>query len=290
MKLSGDPDFGSGNFKNETLTGKTNGGEAYTRPRQDVFLAGYLGKVGGSGANKDEPKMATSIVVTGPITSDKPIWVSAEKPNGEEEDNHYEQLKQFAVLDDSLLKTNADGEQVIDQSKLSADDLKKIYSAFRNGVDDDTANNATGEPLTGAEGPNGESPKYIFWSGVSGSRRVILRKVEDGTNHAIKGAKFTIYTKSFSVAKDADKNPLENLETSSTGIIWLGTMNYGVYYLHEHTVPDGYNGAGTHEAGTDTGRWFYLVVGEGETVKSIEGYSSKAAVRYAYNAWKANNG
>ena len=315
LKLSGKADFGSGNFKDETLNDKTNGGQTYEKPRQDIFIAGYQGTVGGAGSDKDDPKMATSIVVSGPLvsgydTNGEPlkdgdgniipasIWVWAEEPvqqTGEsvadfelrKENNHYEQLKQFAVLDDSLLKDGTNGEKIIDPDKLTDAQLSAIYKSFRNAQDDETANNSTGEPLTGAEGPNGESPKYIFWTGISGTRKVILRKISDD-NVSLYGAEFVLYkggsTKPF-VLTDRNKQKwqlgndgtlaagatLVELKSGQSGVFWIGELPYGTYYLKETASP-----YGTTDA-VNTGKWFCLIVDAEGTWMSGAGYKDADA-------------
>ena len=80
MNISGGPEF-SNNVTTASLSGATNGGEAYTVPRQDIYIAGYSGTD------------AASLVVTGNVTSGAgSIWVWTS------EQRHYEQSKQFAVM------------------------------------------------------------------------------------------------------------------------------------------------------------------------------------------------
>ena len=121
--------------------------------------------------------------MTGAVTSgDGSIWVWAEVPATENENNHYHQLKQFAVF----------------TSGLAEADRESTLKAFRNAVDDDTTENGTDTYLYGTvEGdmtvPTGSAyAGYIYWTGVSGYRKVILRKVAKDTYESLKGAVFTV--------------------------------------------------------------------------------------------------
>ncbi|MEE3406071.1 MAG: hypothetical protein VZR73_18535, partial [Acutalibacteraceae bacterium] len=131
MKLSGTPSFGgpgvdiggnivtkNGNYRNVELIAQTNGDRQYTKPRQDIFIAGY--------GNTD----AASLLVNNMLEAeDGSIWIWAEKQN------HYETLMQFAFMD-----TN------------DAENLK----AFRNAQTDDETKNTTGDYLYGVLGESGQ--------------------------------------------------------------------------------------------------------------------------------------
>ena len=90
-----------------------------------------------------------------------------------------------------------------------------------------------------------ESYTTIFWSGVAGSRRVILRKVlesSDGSFQPKKDAEFTVFTDKGlnNVAKGIVKTEseettvnLESLTSKASGILWIGELPYGTYYLKE---------------------------------------------------------
>ena len=78
MKISGAPAFENNVTTGAVSSGSTNGGTSDyytgTAAQQDIFIAGYFGKV--SAAESAAAKPATSIVVTGDITSRAgSIWV-----------------------------------------------------------------------------------------------------------------------------------------------------------------------------------------------------------------------
>ena len=251
LKLSGNPNFGgndlkggdgtdkddivgtNGNFSTVALpANSTNGTKPYTKARQDIFIAGYFG----------EP--ATSLVVTGEITSGEgSIWVWAEQVG--DEVNHYKQLMQFGVMTDAV-------------KGLNEDKLASTLKAFRNAQPDETTENGTDTYLYGTK--EGETEGYIYWSGVSGSRKVILRKVAapEGNNgySSLSNARFTIY-KGNSVLES-------NLTSSANGVFWIGELNYGIYLLEEVQAPAGYS----------SGQWFYLIVDEKGTPVSEQSYGS----------------
>ena len=226
MKLSGSLNFGgtgldvggnivkgNGNWKNESLTGKTNGGKEYIKPRQDIFIAGYQGTDGDTSAD--------SLIIAGEISTEKPesIWVWAEK------EPHYQSLQQFAKIEQG--KT------------VSKDSLR----SFRNAQDD---------VITGAD-QIGNRVLYgimkskdtvnVYWFGVEDSRRVILRKVASGSYKSLKGAKFDILYSpdSTTPAKDMDGNTLSGLTSDDDGVFYTGELIYGTYYVKEIVPPSGYS-------------------------------------------------
>ena len=183
LNLEGSPSFGgagatetvidstAGNFTETALaSGATNGQLSYARVRQDIYVAGYLGKVG------DDPRPATAIVVTGNITSgDGSIWVAAEKPADKEENNHYEMLKQFAVV------------------KRGVTIGKATMHAFRNAWDDETTG-CGADYLTGQDGDDLEDANRVTWKCIywTGGFDFVFKKV-DGEGEALNGAVFTLY-------------------------------------------------------------------------------------------------
>ena len=217
LYLSGDPNFGgpgtqadgsidssAGNLKDGTLSGKTNGGSAYTKARQDIFIEGYQ-------SSEDEAKYAVSLIVNGKITSEPgSIWVwAAETP-------HYKTKCQFGKFEG----TNVD-----------EDSLK----AFRN-AQDDAMTEAPGEYLYGVK--QEEDAENIYWSGVSGSRKVILRKVRASTYEPVTGPKFTICsgngTTPYKVKNDdGTTTELKDLPSLSSGVFWIGVLPYGDYTIRE---------------------------------------------------------
>ncbi|MCR5137554.1 MAG: prealbumin-like fold domain-containing protein [Oscillospiraceae bacterium] len=291
LKLSGGPSFGGpdqtidgtlGNYVLKTsgdtgFNNPTNGGKEYPNGtsgnylvRQDIYIAGYLGETSGS------PNPATSLYVTGALTDPLnstnkmqagSIWVWAQIPNPVDENNHYQQLKQFAVFTDTLLEN----------------DRESSLKAFRNAAPDEITENGTDSYLTGTiEGEltvpdNSPYAGYIYWTGISGYRKVVLRKVD--TNYtSVAGATFNLYkgnSSSIYVWKDRNdktktlvmgKDPAsgkENLTSLASGMIWTGELPYGTYYLQETSAPNTAN----------VGKWFCLIVDETGLYMSRKGYT-----------------
>ena len=169
LKLSGKPNFGGkgvynngnidptvGNFTAITLpTDAKNGGKAYTKARQDIYIEGT-----------DNPHAA--INVTGSLTSgDGTIWVWADNQN------HYEMLKQFAIF-------SGNG------TNLSNDAKETTMKAFRN-AQPDSRTNCGGDYLTGQKG---EVANWIYWTG---GFDVVFKKI-DGYGKPLPGATFTLYS------------------------------------------------------------------------------------------------
>ena len=143
LNISGSPDFGGNGIANaetgelnnssgnllDKAPGGTNGGQVYTKERQDIYLAGYEGE--------DAP----SIQVTGEIDSGLgTIWVWAEKSP------HYIKDEQFAV---------------ITGTSVSADSL----AAFRD-AQIDTKTTST-NPLYGVRDPHDAT--RVIWGLVGGA-------------------------------------------------------------------------------------------------------------------------
>ena len=127
LYLSGAPVFDNNMTDLNLGNASKNGGEAYTRPHQDIYIAGYK--------TEDAP----SLVVTGDITADAgSIWVWAEQPR------HYKHSSQFALLEDESFTGVA---------------------AFRNArKDSDTENPLATDPLYLTGVARGG---YVLWTGTS---------------------------------------------------------------------------------------------------------------------------
>ena len=186
--------------------------------RQDIALPGL-----GDTSKEESPLL--SLVVAGTIHGDKgSIWVWAEDENSTEEINHYKVNRQFAVIGAAVPETT--------------------LQVFCNARPDSDTDNNTGEYLYGTS--EGDTPGYVYWSGVKGSRRVILRKI-DNTYASLSGKTFTIYKGSATTPyQPKGENPLENLQSGSSGCFWIGDLPYGWYIVEE--------GA--------SGPYFYIVVTE----------------------------
>lgn len=241
LNVSGNIDTTKGNLKQGTLVAQTNGGKNYEKARQDIFIAGYEGDDGATNA--------ASLVVTGNLSSGNgTIWVwAAEVP-------HYQMLQQFAVI--------AEG------AAVTAD----AVHAFRNARDDTAAKNDTGEYLYGTL--EGEKAGFVYWSGISGSRKVILRKV-DSAHTSLKDREFSIYKgTSTTPYKPKDETvPLSGLTSGPSGCFWIGTLPYGWYILEE----------------TSPHRYFYLIVEASGVYGTLDeagndivgGYDSRASAENA---------
>lgn len=261
LYLSGNPIFGTtdtdsygylhnniGNFRIGDLKDAENqwlqnGGKDYKVAHQDIYLA------------ESQENAPSSMVITGDLTGDAgSIWVWAES------EYHSKQLMPFARVAEGI--TFAESNDVDNDNKIYDKEHLKI---FRNARDDESADNTTGDYLYGtideAQAGSGSTPVYVCWNGIKGSRRVILRKVSS-TYTSVPDALFTIYRKGSSspvVIRHVDKpdETLENLKSQSSGVIWIGDMPYGTYYVRE-AVPAGYQ----KTTNGDTYNWFILTVNE----------------------------
>lgn len=297
LNIEGDPSFGGtgvsngtldtsvGNFTVELEDGKTNGGMAYGKARQDIFIAGYIGTVEES--NATVPKKADSLRVVGMLTDPADntktmpmpagsIWVWAEIPSSTDENNHYEQLKQFAKLTPVTVLT--------DDQKTAA------MKAFRNAVPDDLT--GASEVLLGefSDDDTATTKVDIYWSGVKGSRKVILRKVAKDSYDSLENAVFVVYKGSATspfVLTHKDKTTKEQLggttkleyatvlsemKSMESGVFWIGELPYGTYYLHETAAPDNRTGYSAN-----VGKWFCLIVDETGAYMSGKGYGDDEA-------------
>ncbi len=222
MKISGKPAFGgtgtnnSGtilsdnrkNMKSGRLNQKTNGGMIYDFAHQDIYIAGYE-------SSSDDDDSAASLVVNGNITSGAgTIWVWAEQSP------RYKTLCQFA--------------------KYTADvtDTETTLAAFRNAQDDVTTGaDQVGQYLYGITKAD-DTGYNVFWYGIEGSRKVILRKV-DGAFNPVE-ATFQIHRGSAEgslvYVEDASGNRIDTFTSGSSGAFFIGELSYGTYYIVETSL------------------------------------------------------
>ena len=121
------------------------------------------------------------------------------------------------------------------------------------------------------------SGRMIYWRGANGSRKVILSK-ENAAYESLSGAVFTI-TKGSETITGADINGNLNatsFTSGTSGVFYIGMMDYGVYVLNETTHPSGYSG----------GPYYYLVVDDDgvEIYKPEDGYVTETLAKEAGDA------
>ncbi|MBR3317235.1 MAG: hypothetical protein IKG21_05395 [Atopobiaceae bacterium] len=242
LHLSGKPSFGGtdlkggdgedkddlkgeeGNFvAGPELEDAKNGGKDYVRPRQDIYLEGTGDPLG-------------SIAISGGLNIDPgSIWVWAEDADEENDINHYQTLRQFAVFETEATRT-----------RMSSELLNKTLLAFRNARPDDVSANETSTFLSGdLDIQDGDHPTYVYWTGVKGSRKVILRKFDKNTGESLAGGKFKIHRGSadgsvFTGTDIAGNDSAEEFESGESGVFYVGTLSYGTYYVEETQAPSGY--------------------------------------------------
>lgn len=81
----------------------------------------------------------------------------------------------------------------------------------------------------------------------TGERKAILKKIENSNNAPLSGAKFDILAFDRTVVATG-------CESASDGVFWVGTLPYGLYYVHETKVPSGMN------QGSGYGWWYTVRV------------------------------
>lgn len=203
LNISGDPKFENNTKSMDGYSSKLNGGSSvYTdnKVEQDICIA----------ENNAEP---SSIVINGELTGDDGsiwVWAGSEK--------HYKSSMPFARFDTGI---TAD----------SAGNLKM----FRNACPDDMTENDTGEYLYGTKEHDGdEVTAFVYWTGVAGTRKVILRKV-NGVYDPVADATFTVYRAGSNTPyHDKPTNTtLSGITSGSSGVFWAGELPLGTYDIRE---------------------------------------------------------
>ena len=133
-----------------------------------------------------------------------------------------------------------------------------ITEAFRNAVTEEEY-----------YGTTGDAADCIYWDGIRGSQKVVLRKAVTGTYDPLAGATITVY-KGNGVAKGKEEDgtdvTLSNLTSRSDGVFWVGMMPYGTYYIQETAAPANHT--------SNTGKWFCLIIDEAGAWMSTQGYNT----------------
>ena len=109
-------------------------------------------------------------------------------------------------------------------------------------------------------------PKALNVLPATQAAKVVLRKVDKADHTSLEKAEFTLYY------VDRETILKTDLKTGANGVIYVGRLPYGVYYLHETSVPTGYAG------GVD-GLWFSLAVDETGLYKFMDGYHDPSELK-----------
>jgi hypothetical protein len=251
-------------------TSKVNGGKAYPAGgsagglvRQDIYLA------------EDNEGNPQSLTVAGDLVDggggfigEGAIWVWAERPA------HCEQLMPFARLAEGVEFEEVAEGGAPSEGKLDAAHLR----AFRNACDDDKSNNGTGEWLYGTV--EGDVEGLVYWYGIGGERKVVLRKVSQGSDSALAGARFNMYRGNGEAVyelRDREAGTSTRMDdqllvSGAGGAFWAGVLPYGTYYLEETAAPAGY-----------AARWFYYIL-DGDYQVMSAGHADREAAKAAAKA------
>ncbi len=243
LKLSDAPSFGgtgrdvsgnitttNGNFKTGDLVAQTNGGKAYSKARQDIYIA----------EAQDDP---ASVVLTGNLNVDAgSIWVWAAT------ENHYAMMKPFATFASGTVNGNT-------------------YAAFRNAQPDGVTNCGEDNYLSGS---SGENALFIYWAGgfdVSFKKIDGFGTAMSGATFTLYTDSACTETLkqggSDAAAVSADGTATYKDKTGAmldAGIVLFEQIPAGVYYMKETVTPDGYINALTKDVSGDPVSNVYMVL------------------------------
>jgi len=227
LKLSDAPSFGgtgrdvsgnitttNGNFKTGDLVAQTNGGKAYSKARQDIYIA----------EAQDDP---ASVVLTGNLNVDAgSIWVWAAT------ENHYAMMKPFATFASGTVNGNT-------------------YAAFRNAQPDGVTNCGEDNYLSGS---SGENALFIYWAGgFDVSFKMTLFKTDGGAESVgtsgpkkLSGGEFALFVES-RVSPQSIKFGGSSVFVARSGSVRTSdrgvalNLEFGkTYYLQETKAPENY--------------------------------------------------
>jgi hypothetical protein len=116
------------------------------------------------------------------------------------------------------------------------------------------------DPTTGKAVATPDIARYGIMNISTAQRKAILKKVEENTYESLPGAIFEIlrYDHTLVSSTDINGDTTTSFTSGASGVYFIDMMPYGTYYLHETTIPSGYQEV---TAGND-GNWFILTVNE----------------------------
>ena len=125
----------------------------------------------------------------------------------------------------------------------------------------------------------------IYWEGVQGSRKVILRKVAKTSYKSLSGGKFEIKKGSKLITgtdingEDVDGENKTEFVSGESGAFYIGTMDYGTYFIHETAYPDGVTHNSSDTETKTEGWWYYFILDGNHQLMSATQYNSQAEAK-----------
>ena len=149
--------------------------------------------------------------------------------------------------------TNISTETITGQTvlyKTAYQDTESDYDKYAVFLIDSTTSRAVTTP---------DIAKYGIMNTSTAERKAILRKVSN-TFTPLDGAVFEILRYDHTLVSSTDINgaTTTSFTSGNSGVYFIDKLPFGTYYLHETTIPSGYQKV---TAGDD-GNWFILTVNE----------------------------
>ncbi|MBR4456672.1 MAG: leucine-rich repeat protein [Solobacterium sp.] len=124
--------------------------------------------------------------------------------------------------------------------------------------------------------------QYVILNIPEAERKVVLRKIhlegegEDKEHLSLEGATFEVlrYDRTPVKSTNSEGETVTEFTSGASGVYFIDTLPYGLYYLHEKSVPSGYQTITADKDGTKDGNWFILIVnknGAGYITKPVQG-------------------